>query len=499
MKLPVVSCDEMRRIEQQTFAAGASAAELMEQVGRRVADAVAQYFPRHGAAEVFYGKGHNGGDALVAARYLRTRGWEVTLHAQEGNLAGLTRRKLDEFHETATEPSSGRPPQPRVILDGLLGLGASGPLRDDIRKLTREINTLRQNSNARVFAIDLPTGLDGETGQADPDCVVADFTIAAGYAKTGLLADQAPAQVGRLCVAPLREFEPFAPPGWADIATPASLRGLLPRRDFDSHKTQFGRVALVAGSPGFTGAAILCANGALHGGAGLVTVYATPDCHPLIAVGAPPEVMVRSIARYEEVIDEKHDVIGLGPGLGQAHAPAILQLVEKATCPMVLDADGLNLVAQAGVELLARCAGPRLLTPHPGEMVRLFPESKNLTRRETAERFVARFSHAAHPVTLLLKGSRTIVHGPGQPCSFNTTGNPGMASGGMGDVLTGLCSALLGQHLSPFDAARVGAWLSGRAAELALSSGDFSEESLSAMAVAASLGRAFGELQADTL
>ncbi len=149
----------------------------------------------------------------------------------------------------------------------------------------------------------------------------------------------------------------------------------------------------------------------------------------------------------------------------------MIELIERATKPMVIDADGLNILAEQP-ETLSRCAGPRLLTPHPGEMKRLFP-AVDMTRAETAEKFCEKY-----PVTLLLKGSRTIVGERKRPHSYNTTGNPGMATGGMGDVLTGVCAALIGQGLSPYDAARVGAWVCGRAAEMAIFNGHASQESL---------------------
>ena len=305
--------------------------------------------------------------------------------------------------------------------------------------------------------------------------------------------------MGRLCVAALRDFEPHAPAEAAgETATPESLRGTLARRNFESYKTQYGRIGIVAGSPGFTGAAVLSANGALRGGAGLVTIYASKEIQPILAVTAPPEVMVRPVKSYAEVLDEKHDVLALGPGLGKGHAGAILQLIEQAEGPMVLDADGLNIVAGHDPGLLRRCAGPRLLTPHPGEMARLFPEAKELSRHETATRFTARYSDGRFPVTLLLKGSRTIIHEQGKPASYNTTGNPGMGTGGMGDVLTGVCAALIGQHLSPYDAARMGAWLCGRAAELAVKRRG-SEESLAALDVVAGLGGAFAQLRGGGL
>lgn len=493
----------MRRIEERTFAGGATAECLMDEVGRQIAQAVLQNSPRRGAAAVYYGKGHNGGDALVAARYLAEAGWEIELRPQEpdaSKLAELTRRKLDQFESKRPERAACRHSMRgcTVILDGLLGIGATGPLREDIRALTRQINARRAETDARVFAVDLPTGLNGDTGEADPDCVEADFTVTAGYAKSGLVADGAPAWVGRLCVAPLPEFEPYAPrefPG--ETATPESLRGVLPRRNFESYKTQYGRIGIIAGSPGFTGAAVLCAGGALRGGAGLVTLYAPEDIQPILAVAAPPEVMVRPVKTYSEVLDEKHDVLAVGPGLGKARAGAILQLIEHAECPMVLDADGLNIVAQHEAGLLERCAGPRLLTPHPGEMERLFPEAKNLSRHETATRFTARHLNTRFPLTLLLKGSRTIIHEQGKPASYNTTGNPAMGTGGMGDVLTGVCAALIGQHLAPYDAARMGAWLCGRAAEISLQRK--LQETLVAMDVVDSLGSAFAHLRRAVL
>jgi hydroxyethylthiazole kinase-like uncharacterized protein yjeF len=501
MKLPIVSCAEMRRIEERTFAGGVAAESLMEEVGRQIAQAVSQAFARPGTAVIYYGKGHNGGDALVAARYLAEASWEIELRPQEqdpAKLADLTRAKLKELEALRIEPPRRLELRRRVMIDGLLGIGGTGPLREDIRALTREINDRRMTSNIRVFAVDLPTGLNGDTGEADPDCVVADLTIAAGYAKTGLVADGAAAFVGRLCVAALKEFEPHAPAEFAgETATPKSLGGLLARRNFDSYKTEYGRVGIIAGSPGFIGAAVLCASGALRGGAGLVTVYAPEEIQPLLSIMAPPEIMVRPVKSYEEVIGKKHDVLAIGPGLGKGRAGAILQLVEHAECPMVLDADGLNIVAEHDTGLLARCAGPRLLTPHPGEMARLFPESKNLSRHEAATRFTARFAAARSPITLLLKGSRTIIHETGKPASYNTTGNPGMGTGGMGDVLTGVCAALIGQHLSPYDAARTGAWLCGRAAEFAVRAR--AEESLAALDVVESLGAAFTVLRSGSL
>jgi NAD(P)H-hydrate epimerase len=177
----------------------------------------------------------------------------------------------------------------------------------------------------------------------------------------------------------------------------------------------------------------------------------------------------------------------LGPGLGKSHASEVLELIEKARQPMVTDADGLNILSEK-TSVLRRCKGKRLLTPHPGEMKRLFPDHKE-PRAETATKFCNRF-----PVTLLFKGSRTIVAERDRPLSYNTTGNPGMATGGMGDILTGVCAGLIGQGLSLYDAARVGAWLCGRAAEIAIFDDGRSEESLLPRDVLDHLGDAFKQL-----
>jgi hydroxyethylthiazole kinase-like uncharacterized protein yjeF len=188
------------------------------------------------------------------------------------------------------------------------------------------------------------------------------------------------------------------------------------------------------------------------------------------------------------LLKEKIDVWALGPVLGKSHAPEILDLIRLAEQPMVVDADGLNILA-GKIDILNQCKGPRLLTPHPGEMARLFEVGK-MSRAGVARNFCDKY-----PVTLLLKGSRTVVCEREQPLSYNTTGNPGMASGGMGDVLTGVCAGLLGQKLSTYDAARLGAWGCGRAAEMSIFSGAASEESLLASDVLAHLGPAFNELR----
>src|SRR5215813_3301506 len=505
----------MRAVEEAAFASGVQVEALMNKAGAGVAQAVMKFFPKPGRCIVFAGKGHNAGDALFAAQCLQRCGWEteVRLAFNEADCSELMRKKLADLQRRPPEilgatlltmdvTEVGAPvvehrmdaaktcagfAAPLVILDGLLGVGAKPPLREPIRASCRAINQLRTTNGAYVFAVDLPTGLDTDSGKTDRDCVVADFTVTIGYAKRGLVVDGALNYVGRLEVVPLDELGPPQSKAKEIIATPPAFRGLLPRRRYNSYKNQFGRIGVVAGSKGFIGAALMASQGALRAGAGLVEVFVPEEIYEIVAGAAFMEAMVKPIASYGDLLKQKTDVWAVGPGLGKSRAAEILEFVEKAKQPMVLDADGLNIVSEK-VSALKRCKGKRLLTPHPGEMKRLFQNEK-LSRAETATKFCARF-----PVTLLLKGSRTIVAEGGHPLSYNTTGNPGMATGGMGDVLTGVCAGLLGQGLSFYDAARVGAWLCGRAAEIAIFNGYQTEQSLLPRDLLDHLGHAFREL-----
>ena len=492
MESPIVSAAAMRAAEETAFASGVEVEALMDRAGAGVAEAVRKFFPQPGRAIVFVGKGHNGGDALVAAARLKECDWEIDLRLifPEADCAELTRKKLEDFRrdELPLVPfAGGAEPRPSVVIDGLLGLGAKHLLREPVRTAAQEINRLRREEQAFVFAVDLPTGFDGDTAEVDPDCVVADCTITIANAKHGLVIDSAIDFVGRIEIVALSELAIAPSPANDLMACARSLRGLLPRRKFNAYKNEFGRIGVVAGSQGFIGAGLMTTEGALRGGAGLVELFVPKEIYAIVAAAAPAEAMVKPIRSYRDLLEEKIDVWALGPGLGKADAKDLLRLIERAPAPMVVDADGLNILA-GEVEMLKRCAGPRLLTPHPGEMKRLFDSGK-MSRAGTAKNFADAF-----PVTLLYKGARTIVAERERPLSYNSTGNPGMATGGMGDVLTGVCAALIGQSLSLYDAARVGAWACGRAAEIAIFEKGESEQSLLPRDVLANIGSAFKEL-----
>lgn len=494
----------MREAEQAAFARGVQVEALMDQAGAGVARAVAQFFPHPGTCIVFVGKGHNGGDALVAAEHLQRRGWKIDIRLAfpEEECSELTRKKL----QTLRDAESGRglsaptvaalrplPHSHTIILDGLLGLGAKSILREPIRTAAKEINRLRRGQNAFVFAVDLPTGLDGDSGEMDPeDCIVADFTIAIGFAKHGLIVDAALDFVGRLEVIPLPDLAPAEGALNEIAATAHSLNPLLRRRKFSAYKNQFGRIGIVAGSKGFVGAALMTTQGALRAGAGLVEVFVPEEIYEIVAAAAPVEAMVKPIRKYRDLFEAKIDIWAVGPGLGKSRSAEILQLIEHVEQPMVVDADGLNVLAEK-IEILKQCRGPRLLTPHPGEMARLFEVGK-MSRAGIARNFCDQFS-----VTLLLKGSRTLVCERSKPLSYNTTGNPGMATGGMGDVLTGVCAGVIGGGLSLYEAGRVGAWACGRAAEISIFRGGASEESLLPSDVLNHLGDAFNEIHNPAL
>lgn len=470
---------EMREIEEAEFRRGVCAESLMEEAGAGIARHLMILHPSPGHVGAFIGKGNNGGDALVVLRRLRDAGWSVSVHPAypRDQLGELPRRKWEELGETSLHVPPAPFPGPLVLLDGLLGIGASGDLRDPLRRLAAEMEGLRRTRGATIAAIDLPSGLHADTGEGE--AVTADLTLTIGAPKAGLATAGGERHAGRIHLVEVAGLEgPDSGP--IRFFCPALFPGLLPPRPHGWHKGDAGRVSVIAGSPGMTGAAVLCATAALEAGAGLVTLFVKKEIVGWITPQLPPEVMVRgSTDPLSEALRSRHDALVVGPGLGDM-APVPLEIPTHA--PVVLDADALNALAKAS---LPGGLGPQhLLTPHPGEFARLAPDLAGLPRAEAASTFASRFS-----CTVLLKGSRTIVAAPGLPVRLNPTGHAGMASGGQGDVLAGVAGALLAAGILPPDAASLAAWLCGRAAERALDEGPFTR----AGAVIRHLGAAFGD------
>ncbi len=458
----IAPASDIRRAEQALFAAGTlRSSELMDAVVERLRNTLlrepmtAGFSPKR--VVVYAGRGNNAGDALgLAAAY----GCPVTLRTacRVEELSPDSRSQL--FLITA--PLSMEPVEPQpdlLIIDGLLGSGARGELRPPYAELVQEMNALRSASpRSLLLAIDIPTGLDADSGATGQQVVAADITAAIGCVKPGMLTDGAEDAVGRLLCIPLPEVTLH--PSSADrVLCQQEIAGWLPRRPYSHFKNRAGRVEIIAGSPGYIGAAQLCAEAAVAAGAGLVNLHCPESIYPLLAVRVAPEIMVTPIPAHTMPDISRADALVIGPGMGQLlpeDAETLYRLICSTDRPVVLDADALNTAAKYGWNFRPN----HILTPHPGEMARLLPNHAT-PRRETAFSFV---SH--HSCTLLLKGARSIIT-DGETLYYNSTGGPFMANGGQGDVLAGCIGALSARGLTGIQAAALGAYACGRAAEKA--------------------------------
>lgn len=471
----IVTVSQMRALERAAMAAGASEARLMDEAGRGVAHRLMEEFPGARRFAFFCGKGNNGGDGLVAARAL----WE----------AGRVARCYSPFAkgDDRVEPMSRCTPPAlagAVLVDALLGIGASGPLRGEVAEVARGVFG---KPGGPVVALDVPTGIDADSGVVAEGAVRADLTVTCGLPKAGMFRGAAVDHVGRVRVVPLPipDAAIAALGEGPEFFCAAGARALLPRRAWSAHKGDCGHVAVVAGAVGTTGAAVMAIEGALHSGAGLVTAFVPEAVQPIVA-GRVMEAMVRPYRRASEILAASPEgaVFVVGPGLGGGED--VLELVREIVADggrrAVLDADAINALARER-GLLSRLGDGVLLTPHPGEMRRL-TGAEVLDRAAACAGFVAGCRAA-----LLLKGASSIACQAGRPPSYNSTGNPGMATGGMGDVLAGICGGLMAQGLGAYDAARLGAFLHGLAGDLAL--GDQGQESLLPRHLIGKMGAAF--------
>jgi ADP-dependent NAD(P)H-hydrate dehydratase / NAD(P)H-hydrate epimerase len=486
--------------EQRAISDGWSEERLLDLAGERLGRAIGRFFPKPGTAVAYLGKGHNAGDTLVAMRVLRDEfGWNISARVAFplSECAPLTRKKwnetgialpLDHF------PDWRDLKKPLLLLDGLLGSGSRGELREPLLQLAREISTLRQESGARVAAVDIPSGIDPDSGQISSETVIADVTFMIGNAKLGLLTGQAAAATGALAVVPLDPLT-VTRHGPFEVISPQTLGSAKTRRPFDFHKGMAGRVGIVAGSRTYTGAAVLAASGALRGGAGLVTLFVPAGVQLRIALSCPPEVIVREIKNPREVMKFRQDSWVIGCGLGEMDPiteDGLLELISTSKAPTVVDADALNLLARAGS--LGTLSSRHVITPHPGEFARLAPDLTDFTREEAARRFAAERCAGI----LLLKGCRTLVTRKGAAVWCNSTGTPAMATGGQGDLLAGVIGARLAIGDAPVEAAALSAWLCGRAAEIAMQDPNTSEESLTPSDLLSCFGGAFEDWKSSS-
>lgn len=453
----IAPCSTVRAAEQAAFAAGQTDPESLT---RAVVQRLHRTLREHGigsdTAVVYAGKGGNARDAVGLAALCAERVLLRCAHEADANaLAEYARSYAPCAVEIALQPPQAQGGM--LLIDGLLGSGASGGLRPAYAAAVAEINELRSRcEHSLTIAVDIPTGLDAETGHVCGDAVRADITCPIGCVKPGMSADGAEDYVGRLLPVELPGIV-LTPSTEDKVLSAEESIVQLPRRAHSCFKNRAGRVAVIAGSQGMLGAARLCAEAALRAGAGLVVLYCHRDIYPLLAASVCAEVMVRPVESYADIEEPQAQALVIGPGLGHpsaAEAEALRALAHSFAGTVVLDADALNLAAAQAWSFTPNM----ILTPHPGEMRRL-DSRPSVSRRETVSRFLAE-----HDVTLLLKGARTLI-ADRHSCLYNGTGGPYMANGGQGDVLAGVIGALAAQGCRPLHAAAAGAYRCGLAAE----------------------------------
>jgi len=484
---PLYKAENMRALDKETIEnLGLPGVVLMEHAGYKSALVIKEKFPPPGFVTVICGKGNNGGDGFVIARWLKQWGYfvNVVLLTEAERLKGDAKINCDVFRKLYPEDFVEAPDsldtvkkylsECEVVVDAILGTGLQKPLSGYFLEVVKAIN----EAGRFVFSVDIPSGLPSDSGRLIGECVKADATATYGGLKRAHFIYPARKFVGDVYL--------------VDICIPEKVRSLVeercflveeedaiplfPKRALDAHKGNFGHLAVLTGSPGKTGAGIMAGEAALKTGAGLVTLY-VPGSLNIAYEANTLEVMSFPLNDEEGYISsdnievllselENKDAIAIGPGLGQHEETLKLleELIERCPLPMVIDADGINLIARKP-EILRKKRAPVILTPHPGELSRLtkVPTSEiNQSRLETALEWAKRLE-----VILVLKGAGTITATPEGKAFVNPTGNPGMASGGSGDVLTGIIGALLAMKAEPEKAAYAGVFLHGLGADVA--------------------------------
>jgi len=486
----ILNSAQMREADRRTIEdVGIASIVLMENAGRQVVAAIEAV---HGhllesAVAVLCGRGNNGGDGFVVARTLYQRGVDVSVfllgHVAEVrgdariNLEILSRLGLSVVEIADSESwelHGSEVTDCPLVVDAIFGTGLNAPLTGLLETVVADVNA----SNAIVVSIDLPSGLSADSHEPIGDSIEATTTVTVGAPKLPLVLPPAESRAGDIVIADIG-----IPPAVIDsldgprieLLTRSAMREIVTPRSSDSHKGDYGRVLIVAGSLGKTGAAHLAGISALRSGAGLVTIATPTSCLPLVAALAP-EYMTLPLAErdgdldpdgIDAILETARDVLAVGPGLGQGPGVrAFMQrLLDVATMPLVIDADGLNAFAGDPDALSGREGRPVIITPHPGELGRLVGMSAHEVQASRVE--IARNFASAQRLYVVLKGHRTLIVTPDEKVFINPTGNPGMATGGSGDVLTGMVAAWLAQLLDAEAACKLAVYLHGVAGDLA--------------------------------
>jgi NAD(P)H-hydrate epimerase len=514
----ILTAEQMREADRRTIEEiGIPSLVLMENAGRQVVATMEASFDdlAERRVAILCGRGNNGGDGFVVARTLRQRDVDVSvfLLGRLADVRGDARTNLESLGrlglpvveiagEQEWELHASEVAAHDVIVDALFGTGLERPLSGLLETVVEDVNSFP----VPVVSVDLPSGLSADSCELIGPCIHAGLTVTLGAPKLPLALPPANGMVGDLAVVdigiPKDVIDALAGPELR-LLTPEDVRALLPTRDRDAHKGSFGHVLVVAGSRGKTGAAHLAAAGALRSGAGLVTAATPGSCQAVVA-SLGPEYMTEGLTETPEgtialsaldtVLSLPGTVIAAGPGLGAGDGVAafVRGLVERAKVPLVLDADAINAFAGDLGRLTARDGRTIVVTPHPGEMARLLgiPASEVQAHRIESARTLA----TAHGLFVVLKGHRTVIATPGGRVHINSTGNPGMATGGTGDVLTGMIAGWLAQLGDPETACLLAVYLHGAAGDLAAD--DEGEASMTAGDLVRHIGNAVMELTA---
>src|SRR6187401_38155 len=486
----ILNASQMREADRFTIEdIGIPSLVLMENAGRQVVAAMeAAYEPQlNGRVAALCGTGNNGGDGFVVARTLLQRGIDTAVFVVGAvtDVRGDARTNLDILgrlgvtvveinDEQSWELHFSEISQCTLIVDAIFGTGLKDGLSGMLETVVADVNA----SDIPIVAIDLPSGLSADTPHLVGDCIDASMTVTLGAPKLPLVLPPGETHAGDIVIAdigiPGDVIDGLDGPR-IELLTPDEMRMLVEPRAPEAHKGDFGRVTIVAGSRGKTGAAHLAAMAAMRSGAGLVTVATPESCLPVIASMAP-EMMTEplpegepgtiGVAAVDRVLELHHDVLACGPGLGRSPAVAefVRGLLAKATVPLVLDADALTVLADDVSVLTGSEERDVIITPHPGEMARLVGRTVEEVQRDriqTASDFATQ-----HHLYVVLKGHRTVIATPDGRVYLNPTGNPGMATGGTGDVLTGMIAAWLAQLLDAEAACRLAVFLHGVAGDL---------------------------------
>lgn len=498
----LATASQMRELDRRSITEiGIPGAVLMENAGRATVDAMEREFgPVQGKGVcIFAGPGNNGGDGLVIARCVHGRGGHplVLLFAQPQQLptdAALNwsiLKRLDlpcmVFDESVSVASSleqaNRELSNRLVhsmVDGLFGIGLTRPVEGMYLNALRTLGSLAKQHACPVVALDIPSGLNSDTGQVLGEAVQANLTVSYGLAKPGQL-HHGGSHCGRLQVVDIGIPKKIvASAGLQGQLLDQSILSALAPRASGAHKGTNGHVLIIAGSAGKSGAALLAAQGAMRSGAGLVSAAVPAKLLSIFATSLVEAMYTPLVASSNCLSNADHGLLAtlcqnkqalvIGPGIGTATQTAelMLRLYQERQEPMVVDADALNILA-ANQDILVRPGGPRLFTPHPGEMARLLnqPISHLQADRLTATRKLCQLCEkSVHPVVAVLKGAGTVLATGDGRWAINTSGNPGMATGGMGDVLAGIMAGLLAQGHALWEAACLGVYLHGAAADL---------------------------------